>query len=163
MGGRGSGRKPAPLALKVFRGGRVQNHRTPPELAAGAIAALPKPPAFLKPKETGQAIYKSDGEQLVAMGVLTAADVNDWGLVCLAWERVQALIQEADGPATVMDDNGVVKVSPALGELRRWLPLLRSMRSDYGLSGPRSRMMPTTTDALEKATNPLDAFKKSMG
>lgn len=158
MGGKGSGRKPTPLALKVFRGGRIQNKRTPAELAVDAVEALPESPEYLG--EAGREVWQRDGEQLVAIGVLTASDLRDWGLVCAAWDRVHQLMEEAKGPSTFMDDKGSLKVHPALSELRRWLPLLRSMRSDYGLSGPRSRMMPTEESSLEEATDPLSAFTK---
>lgn len=160
MGGKGSGRKPQPLALKVFRGGRVQNLRTPAEVSAGVLDALPDAPSFLG--DEGRKLFESDGEALRAIGVLTSSDVSDFGLICWAWERVLQLMEEAKGSSTVMDEKGNEKIAPALAELRRWLPLLRGMRSDYGLSGPRSRMVTGKPEAeLEKATNPLDAFKKA--
>jgi phage terminase small subunit len=161
MGGKGSGRKPQPLALKVFRGGRIKNMRTPAELAVDAIQTMPEPPPYLG--EQGREVWLTDGTALVSIGVITDADVSDFGLVCWAWERVLQLMKESEGPSTIMNDKGDSKTSPALAELRRWLPLLRSMRSDYGLSGPRSRMMSTTEQQLTDAVDPLEAFKRQFG
>lgn len=158
MGGKGSGRKPAPLALKVFRGGRIREERSPAELPAEPLTELPESPGWLG--DIGKQHWQQDGSALVAVGLIAESDLADFALCCAMWERLRELHAEAAGPATIMNDKGDVKVNPALAELRRWIPLVRSVRSDYGMSGPASRQVRTPVNPDAAGGSPLESFNK---
>lgn len=136
-----------PLALKVFRGARIRQERSPPELDVAAVESMPEPPAFLD--ERGRAFWDKHGPSLASIGLIGEDDLSHFALASFAWQTVSSLIEEASGPCEVMDDKGNVKVRPAFAELRRWIPMVRDLMSDYGMAGPRSRQATVMKDQLE--------------
>ena len=66
------GRKPVPTAIKQLRG-TVQPCRTnPDEIQLEAVSKLPRAPRWFS--DTAKKIYKTKGNQLRALGVLTSLD-----------------------------------------------------------------------------------------
>lgn len=126
-----------PNALKKLSGSRHYNPSAP---KPPGIVDLRLPRGLLSP--AAQKFWKEHGETLAQMGVLTAADLPAFALLCETWALTWAAIEELRGDGLVVDGaKNAVKKSPAAQLVRDFSTQWAKLAGEFGmLPATRSRL-----------------------
>jgi P27 family predicted phage terminase small subunit len=131
------GPAPKPSALRKLGGQRIRNFNEPqPE----RLAAMPSAPAHLN--RYAKRFWRETGGQLLAVDMLTRADLASFELLAMHYGTVIALAKqiESDGYSTV-DERGLPRKNPLFSTLHTASQLYRSYSSVFGLDpANRSRL-----------------------
>jgi len=145
------GRKPTPTAIKQLRG-TVQPCRTNPnEQALDPISKLPYAPRWFS--DTAKAIYKTKGEQLRQLGVLTSLDLELFISFCREYaDYIDTAAELERIPLTAVMDEKSEQIFKRMSKINResW-DRAKSLASEFGFS-PSARAKfarPQTEDPTE--------------
>lgn len=149
MGKRGP--QPKPTALKLVEGVRPSRvNQDEPQMPP--LAGTPEPPEWLS--EVAAAYWRDLAPQMVPTGVLTAADLHGFAVLCEAFDLHQraAMILNGDGEEIVnQGERGKVR-HVALTVLRDSAATIRSWSQEFGLTpSARSRISVPTPDRADQA------------
>lgn len=130
------GRPRKPTAIKILDGTfREDRHGDEPKIEA--LTSLPKPPSSLG--KEGKRRWKTEGEQLLAKGILSVTDLPALEVYCAAWDEVQhcADVLSKQGEYS-MRDNGTMAAHPAIRRKGEALDRIRAYQREFGMT-PSSR------------------------
>lgn len=99
MGGKGSGRRPKPLAVLKLSGGYRQDRHGRRELEDPATG-VPEMPALLKGE--ARKLWETIVPRLVEMGIARAIDAPDLAAMCMWWSIWHSCIKTATRNASKM-------------------------------------------------------------
>lgn len=142
---RGGARNNKPTALRILEGNpgkRPLNQREP---QPQPIADM-KPPAYLD--KEARACWRRNAPKLVAMGVLTDADVDEFILYCQAWSRYRTA-------CALLAVASTFDYRQAAGVVERAEHAVRMLAAEFGMNpAARSRLQvapkPETVDPMEE-------------
>lgn len=154
----GKGRKPTPTALKLLQGnpGRRPINGEEPQFQEGTG----EPPEWLNKEQRN--FWAEVYPLLHGARVITSADEQALAHLCIALAEVRAATEtlEAQGRYQV-NDQGMIKVHPAVHVLNNALSASKSLMSEFGMT-PASRTKIKALAGVEEE-NPLLKFLAGDG
>lgn len=152
---RGQGRPPTPTALKQLRGTVRPDRVRSDEPQAPPIQKVPPCPTFLKDEARRE--WRRMARKLMAMGVLTAIDLDALSVYCQVYARWRDAEEKLNqfGPI-IKDKDGGFAQSPYLGVANECIRQLRMFMGEFGIT-PSSRTRVSSTKPQD-AEDPMERF-----